>query len=276
VPPCHDSMPASQNLDPLSIPDFPANPHCGGRQWSVLDEDALANLTALVLIGRAKHAESILAGAQRNFVVLPDALKEQIRAQLHPPEGPLTYHRDGLLFEIISWIVARLASSADDIISTPHLKSTQQGLDTIKISFDPHSRVLIRAVIYEQKCSENARDKFRDEVIPAFHEWRSHKRDNQLVQAVTSLVERFDLTDSEHMALYDQIVQVHPIAFQAALTVTPSPFNAARCVALFNGYSAVTVNIDDRMGDTFPLSDIRAWFSHFATLVWQKVEAENV
>jgi hypothetical protein len=246
------------------------------RRTGEADEGALADLTALVLIGRAKHAEGILAGAQRNFVVLPNALKEQIRTQLQTPEGPLTYHRDGLLFEIISWIAARLASGEDDIISTPHLKSTQQGLDAIKIEFDPDFRVLIRAVVYEQKCSENARDQFRDEVIPAFNEWRSHKRDNQLVQAITSLVERFDLTDAEHLALYDRIVQVHPLAFQAALTVTPSPFDAARCVALFNGYSDVTTDIADRMGDTFPLSDIRAWFSHFAALVWQKVEAEDV
>jgi hypothetical protein len=236
---------------PLNVSNFPAAPECGGRQWAVLNEDQLASLVALVLVGRAKHAESVLAGTQRTVAVVPDALKGQLRRQLQTPDGALTYHRDGLLFEIISWIVARLTAAPDEVISTPHLKSTQQGLDTIKIGFDPVARTLTRVVVYEQKCTEHPRDEFRDKVVPAFHDWKAHKRDNQLVQAAANLAERFNLTDDEHLRLYDRLVQVHPLAFQAALTVTPTPFETARCVSLFGGYTSVTPNLADRLGDTF-------------------------
>jgi hypothetical protein len=225
---------------PLQLPDFPAKPECGGKQWAVIDEDQLATLVALVLIGRAKHAESVLAGTQRAVTLVPNALKEQLRRQLQTRSGTATYHRDGLLFEIISWIAAWLAAAPNEVISTPHLKSTQQGLDTIKIGFDPVSRNVTRVVVYEQKCTEHPRDQFRDKVIPAFHEWKSHERDNQLIQAVTNVIERFELTDDEHLRLYDRLVQVHPLAFQAALTVTPTPFETARCVALFGGFTAIT------------------------------------
>src|SRR5258706_1333152 len=119
---------------PLNVPDFPALPECGGKQWSVLDEDQLATLVAVVLIGRAKHAESILRGTQQNITAVPDALKAQLRSQLVTSPGPLTYHRDGLLFEIISWIVACLTAGPNEFISTPHLTSTEQRLDTIKVS----------------------------------------------------------------------------------------------------------------------------------------------
>jgi hypothetical protein len=163
--------------------------------WAVIDEDQLATLAALVLIGRAKHAESVLAGTQRTVTLVPNALKEQLRRQLQTAAGPATYHRDGLLFEIISWIAALITAGPNELISTPHLKSTQQGLDTIKIGFDPTERNVTRVVVYEQKCTEHPRDQFRDEVIPAFHEWKSHTRDDQLVQAVTNLVERFELTE---------------------------------------------------------------------------------
>ncbi len=241
-----------------------------------MDEDRLATLAALVLIGRAKHAEAIIDGAQRTVTLVPTALKEQLRTQLITAPGPLTYHRDGLLFEIISWVVARLTAQPNELISTPHLKSTQQGLDTLKIAFDPDARQLIRAVVHEQKCTEHARDEFRDRVIAAFHDWRAHKRDNQLVQAVTLLVERFSLSDEEHVRLYDRLVQDHPLTFQAALTVSPTPYETARCVTLFSGFAAVTPDIQDRLGDTFPLSDIRGWFSSFAKRVWLKIEASNV
>jgi hypothetical protein len=96
------------------------------------------------------------------------------------------------------------------------------------------------------------------------------------VQAVTSLVERFNLTDDEHLALYDQLIQLHPLTFQAALTVTPTPFDTPRCVSLFAGYDAVTPNVADRLGDTFPLPHIRDWFATFATRVWDKIEVSNV
>ena len=172
--------------------------------------------------------------------------------------------------------MARITGAPDEIISTPHLKSTQQGLDTIKIRFDPVARNITRVVIHEQKCTDHPRNEFRDNVLRSFHEWKQHKRDNQLVQAVTGLVERFNLTPDEHLALYDRLVQVHPLAFQAALTVTPTPFGTPQCVALFSGYTAVTPDVADRLGDTFPLSHIRDWFADFAARVWDKIEASDV
>ena len=82
---------------------------------------------------------------------------------------------------VASFATAGITAGPNELILTPHLKPTQQGLDTIKIGVDPSARNITRVVVYEQKCTEHARDQFRDEVIPAFHEWKSHKRDNQLV-----------------------------------------------------------------------------------------------
>lgn len=261
---------------PLNLRNFPAVPQCEGKQWSVLDYDKLATLVALVLIGRAKHAESVLAGTQQNVAFVANALKDQLRQQLQTPPGARTYHRDGLLFEIISWIVARMTGAANEMISTPHLKSTQQGLDTIKIGFDSTERNITHVVIHEQKCTDHARDEFHDNVLRSFRDWKDHKRDNELVQAVTSLTEQFNLTDNEHLALYDRLIQVHPLKFQAAMTVTPTPFDTARCVSLFAGYDSVTPNFGDRLGDTFPLPHIRDWFAKFATRVWRTIEESNV
>ena len=85
----------------------PAEPHCGGLQWSVPDIDALATLVAIVLVGRAQHAANVLAGALIVPAPTAAAMRAQIQAELFPPAGPLIYHRDGLLFEIICWLVAR-------------------------------------------------------------------------------------------------------------------------------------------------------------------------
>jgi hypothetical protein len=39
---------------------------------------------------------------------------------------------------------------------------------------------------------------------------------------------------------------------------------------------AVTPNLADRLGDTFPLADIRGWFAAFAVRVWDKIDASDV
>jgi hypothetical protein len=149
---------------PLNIVDFPAAPECNGKQWSPSDENLLATLVAMVLIGRAQHAERVIRGALRRVVAVPEALSQQLHSELFPKPGANTHHRDGLLFEIIAWIVARMTAAPSDLISTPHLKSTQQGLDTLKVSFDPVTKDFVCAVVHEQKCTEYARNKFRDEV----------------------------------------------------------------------------------------------------------------
>jgi hypothetical protein len=204
------------------------------------------------------------------------ALKARIRAQLFPEQGVAPWHRDALLFEIICWIVARMRAESNEVISDPHLQSTQQGVDTLKLEFDMEGQTVRRAVICEQKCSEHPRDKFRDEIKPAFESWMAGERDNQLVQIAIGLVKPFGLTDAQHLAIYDRLVHVRPLAFEAALTVTPEVFDTANCVALFKDFKEVTPNIHDRFGHTLPLQEIRPWFAAFAEKVWQQIEATDV
>jgi hypothetical protein len=261
---------------PVTIIDFPAAPECGGTQWSVADEDQLARLTALVLVGRARLAEQVLRGAQDQPPVAPEVLRQQLRRRLFPAAGPPTYHRDGLLFEIICWIVAHITAAPNEVVSEPHLAATTQGLDAIKIAFDPATRNVRFAVIYEQKCTENARQLFLSQVLPAFRKWTTGTRDNELLQAAIGLMQRFNLTDGEYVRIYERLLQDRPLAFRVALTVDKDPFEAAQCVALFTGYAGSVPAFENRHGDTFPLADIRAWFAAFAGNVWLAIEAANV
>ncbi len=261
---------------PIAISDFPAAPECGGTQWDVTDQDALATLVGSVLIGRAQHVSRILQGAQHTPVRTSDQLKDQLRTQLHPVNDPTRWHRDGLLFEIICWLVARKSAGPNDVLSDPHLSSTQQGVDTMRLRFDPAARTVVLATIFEQKCTTNPRSHFRDNVIPTFKDWFSGKRDNQLVHVAIGLLSAFNLTDDERTAAFDTLVQQRPLAFRAALTVTPAPFATAQCVAVFKDYRDLAPAIENRNGDTFPLVDIRQWFEQFAALVWDKIQAQNV
>src|SRR5438876_2151332 len=104
----------------------------------------------------------------------------------------------------------------------------------------------------QQKCTDNPRDQFRDEVLPAFGAWVSGARDNQLVQSTMSLLDRFELSDDEHVQIYNRLVQERPLAFQASLTVSPGSYDGERCAALFRDFRTITPEAQDRFGDIFP------------------------
>ena len=242
------------------------------------NEDLLASLVALVLIGRDRQALQVLQGTLAVPQPAPTSAQQKAnwQSRLLVTNETLIEHRDGLLFEIICWIVAELTAAPDEVVSEPHLSSTRQGLDTIKVSFDAQQRVLKRATVHEQKCTVAARKTFRSQVLPAFQKWMSGVRDSELLQAAIGLLQRFSLTNDEYQHAYDRLLNDRPLSFRAALTVMPPPFDAGKCVKLFKSYSTITPLIEDRIGDTLPLADIRAWFEGFAQKVWQKIEAGNV
>ena len=238
----------------------------------------MAALVALVLVGRDRIAAFVLRSVQATPQPVPTSVeqKERLRSRLLTTNEKLIYHRDGLLFEIICWIVAEMTATANEAVSEPHLSSTKQGLDTIKVSFDPALRRVQRATIHEQKCSENARQIFLSQVLPGFRKWMNGERDSELLQAVIGLLSRFNLSEAELNEIYDSLLNDRPLSFRAALTVAPPPYSQSQCVSLFETYAQLTPLIDDRLGDTFPLVDIRAWFEAFAQKVWSKIEAGHV
>jgi len=208
--------------------------------------------------------------------VVSEALKAELHKELHPNNDPRTWHRDGLLFEIICWVVARMAASNDEAITDPHLKATNQGTDCVKVTIDPVNRVLTRATVYEYKCTTNWRRLFSGDVRDAFQEYLSGKRDNQLGQAAIALLAGLGFTPEERGAAYDRLIRHRPIGFQASLTVAPLAFSADDRLALFEGYDAIDADVALRAGNTFPLNDIREWFADFSARVWLRIEAFDV
>lgn len=256
---------------PIAAVNHAAEPHCSGNQWSVVDEDALAALVAVVLMGLAEHAAEILSGTTLIPLVAPPSMRERMKRELILAPGAQPYHRDGLLFEIICWISARQQAQPNEVISDPHTKATQQGVDTVKIRFDPTTRQLIKTTIYEYKCTTDHRAQFRDHVVPAFKRYFDGERDPELIQTTIALLARYVLTSQEQVDVFSSLVNDRPLAFHAALTVQPYQFSQAHSIALFDDFADVGAVRANRFGDTLPLADVRGWFSNFAVRVWEKI-----
>jgi hypothetical protein len=261
---------------PITLSPMSALPQCEGEQWIVNVPDQLAHLVALVLVGQAFHASLILEKTQLGAPKIAASLKMELDKVLHPTTEKLIEHRDGLLFEIICWIAASKAKTGDEKIDYPHLKSTTQGTDGIKVSIDHQTKTLMKATVYEHKCTTHARQLFQSQVLASFREYISGKRDNQLAQGVAALLEKVGFTGTQLKIAYDTLIQTRPLAFEASLTVSPSVFPATKCIKLFKDYDSLSVASHLRGGNTLPLDDVRVWFADFANRVWAQIEKFDV
>ena len=75
-----------------------------------------------------------LAGATLLALPTPDQMKAMIKRELFPAKAGAMVHRDGLLFEIICWLVAKQEAEAGEVLTEPHTKATRQGMDTLKVT----------------------------------------------------------------------------------------------------------------------------------------------
>jgi hypothetical protein len=248
------------------------NEHCVGDRWTVGDFELLARLIAIIAMGQAKHAARIIADLQPavpalTFDVLRSDAKQRLTVTGDTPEkeDAHRWHRDGLIFEAISWIAARQGAAAKVLMRDPHISATTQGLDGLMIELDEKGETVVRATILEDKCSNDPRRKFRDEVLPAFRNYHAGKRASELVAATSSLLDG-RIPDEAVTQAAGRVLDVAFRAYRAGLTINPDHDSEAGRTALFKGYEGLEkIARAQRIGATFlPPSELRTWFDEIA------------
>ena len=127
----------------LTIEEVDINEHCTGSRWSVDNLNLLARIISIITMGQAAHAAQIIAElapaepAINNEALRADAKKAlSIKGGTDNKRRASRYHRDGLIFEVISWVAAQHATKGKALLRDPHIKSTTQGLDGLMIELD--------------------------------------------------------------------------------------------------------------------------------------------
>lgn len=175
------------------------------------------------------------------------------------------WHRDGLIFEAISWIAARQGAAANVLMRDPHISATTQGLDGLMIELDEKGETVIRATILEDKCSNGPRRKFKDEVLPAFRNYHAGKRASELVAATSSLLDG-RIPDEVVTEAAGRVLDMAFRAYRAGLTINADHNTEAGRTALFRGYEGLEkITGAQRIGATFlPPAELRGWFDELA------------
>lgn len=271
----------------LDITDFSIDDYCIGTKWTIDNESQLAKLMAIIVMGQASQAAFIideLLPATPAFTL--EALKEEAIVKFTvqedrqtPRAGYPRHQRDGLIFEIISWIAAKQVSGNRCYLKDPHTSATSQGLDGIMIELSEDGSEILTSTIFEDKCSENPRKTFRDNVIPAFLDRHKNTRSAELIAAASTLIQLSGASQVQAMAIVKKVLDNNCRQYRAGFALT-SEFddqNAQR--ALFKGYDKVAdISQTQRIGASLIIEgELRDWFDQMATKVIEYIqELEDV
>lgn len=246
---------------PIKLTSFSEDPLCAGHEWSVDDVDLLALQIARVAVGQSRHVKKILDGGVSVFALPPQSIVANAQRLLTAPDSD-PYHRDGWMFQVMSWIAAQKATP-HSIITAPHMILAHKGFDGLQIEIDQASQKVSAAIIFEDKATENPRSTITSKVWPELKRLEKGEMEIVLAAETVSLLERYPQLDPDHAIkniLWNQVRR-----FRVSITADSTHAGSAGRMSLFKGYDTVATGpISRRSGQVFEIPDLRAWMKILA------------
>ncbi|MGY3585542.1 hypothetical protein ACVIGB_005404 [Bradyrhizobium sp. USDA 4341] len=242
-----------------------------GSSWTITNDDELAGLIARVALGQSRYVRRVL---KETGFATPDAKETELAGALKlltatDPKNP--WHRDGWLFQVISWIAANL-QDPNGLIAPPHMIHAHKGFDGVHVKVDPKTNLVTSVVICEEKATDNARKMVRDRIWKEFEGMQSGERDNELAAEVTRLLETAKGVDVD--SAVETIVWKNARYYRIAITIGDEHNDASGYQKLFDGYDAVVNGeVIRRRGEVLYLKNLRAWMAVLANRATKKATA---
>lgn len=235
---------------------------CHGSTWTVVDEDLLADQIARIALGQSRHVQRILAGANLAAPSTTDSAASAAIDLLTVANGVDPWHRDGWIFQAMSWIAA-IKAAPGGIIRSPQMILAHKGFDGLQLEVDISTGVVTAAIIFEDKATDNPRATIRDDVWPEFSKLEAGDRENVLVADVIALLQTQSNIDPD-LAI-ENIIWNKARSYRISITVGDTHADTGGRRRLFKGYNEnVADPIQRRRGETFHINNLRQWMAALA------------
>lgn len=257
----------------ITLTPFVCGNLCHGSTWAVKDQDVLAEQIARVALGQSRHVQKILAGANLGpRLTTTNAVSGAIALLTVAGDDP--WHRDGWLFQAMSWIAANL-SAPGGIIRSPHMILAHKGFDGLQLELDERTGTVLAAIIFEDKATDNPRDTIREDVWPEFSKFESGDRENVLTAEVAALLETLPGVDPD--IAIQNIIWKEARHYRISITVGDTHAVDAGRLRLFQGYDTIAVGpLKRRRGETFHVHNLRQWMESVASKAIAAVQTIEV
>ena len=267
---------------PLNIIGMDLSPLVIDDDYEVIDKHQLAEWIAIMMLGQYAHIYMIIEKLSPMEMPSEKALIDYMLSKLMVPSDNQTLieHRDGWLFQMMSWIALNIKLHADFPgctihMAAPHDAPVKHGLDGLALVVTADNKVS-RIVITEDKCTKNPQSYIRYNVLPEFEEYEKNLYDNKLISELTQLI-----NPATHIGLY---IALSPSfanhdnwSYRIGITRQDAHDNANGRKNLYDGYdSKVSGNVSRRNGASVNLPDLRAWMQDLSDRVCAVLRSKKV
>jgi len=254
----------------ITLAPFVVGDVCDGCSWAIDDLDQLAQQIAFVAVGQSEHLVEILGAAgvpvlDASSSVRANAL-ELLSAAVDSP-----YHRDGWMFQVMSWLAAHRRTPGG-LIRTPHMIKAHKGFDGLQVNISDSSGAVDAVVIFEDKATENPRDVIRDEVWPEFADLEGGGREHVLAAEVTTLLKIAGHSNAS--STVKKIMWGSARNYRVSVTVGAHHYTVPGIQSLLAGFDGVAPGERSRRrGEILYVEALRPWLHDLAELAKNKITA---
>lgn len=258
---------------PIALTPFNDEPVCFGYTWTITDRALLAKYVAQVVLGQYRHVAQIIAQQSpptpsAAALALETAKK---KLALTGKNNQERLHRDGWVFQIISWIAVQQIEKGRVATSIPHIRKADKGFDGVIVRLDSDGENISAVLVSEDKATPNSRKLVHQEVWREIRELESGQRDNELLSEVTAILERSHNVDVDRL-----IADIHwknVRAYRVAVTAREQHKTDKGRAKLFAGFEAVAPGPGARRrAEMLHLDDVRTWMDAFCVSVRSELD----
>lgn len=260
---------------PLTLIPIDHDDLCHGWRWEIDDEADLARKVAMVALGQYRHVAQILAGIDKKpFPTRKDAAAAAIKRLTGPDDGD-PWHRDGWVFQTISWIAAHRTEKGV-VARAPHAIEAHKGFDGMQLRLDKHGKSVTAVIIFEDKATVSPRKTIRTDVWDGIRSLEKGERMPELIHDASTILEAqqgvfpgLDVDEAIRTILWDEVRH-----YRVSITTSGTHATDAARKTLFKGFDTVAPGgASRRRADTMHFEDLREWMDEFCKRAVEQIEA---
>lgn len=227
-------------------------------RWRVSKGKVAENVVRKLTAPHAKDINLLRSGNDKE--------KEQAQNRINTS----IIHRDGLLFQHISWVVAR-TSIPTGYMTSPHVRQADKGFDGFIIELDGEKKGINRITLCEDKASAKPRQLISSSVWPDVEAIRRGERDDEILADLLTLLK--SIPDINAEAAVDEVLWEEARAFRVAVATGENRRKSGEFHHIVAGFKAAAGgSLQSRTAGVLPFDDVRVGLAHLASDVMAKVK----
>jgi hypothetical protein len=230
-------------LMPITLNSFLDGDLLEGYSWTIGSVPELAERIGRVALGQSRHVAKILAGVNAAPPPTTEGARTAAISLLTVPPDSDPWHRDGWLFQTISWLAANRANPGA-LIRAPHMILAHKGFDGLQLDIDTATGGVSAAIIFEDKATDRPRQIIKNEIWRDFRLLEAGDRENVLSADVSTLLQTQSGVDADKAI--ENIIWKQVRRYRVSVTVGASHVTQAGRKRLFKGYDEVAVGAVNR------------------------------